>query len=63
VVSNQGIVETIQVNKTTKLYEATEIFASSWTIVGLAGALVDEAGNYLFLTSFTDKSVVVCSKK
>ena len=63
VVSNQGIVETIQVNKTSKLYEATEIFASSWTIVGLAGALVDEAGNYIFLTSFTDKSVVVCSKK
>jgi len=63
VVPNQGIVEAIQVNKTTKLYEVAEIFASSLTIVGLAGALVDDAGNYLFLTSFTDKSVVVCSKK
>ena len=62
IASFPSLIETIKLNTTTSKYEANILFSSSSAIVGASGAVIDESGKYLFITSFPDKSIAVCTK-
>ncbi|KAL4454284.1 hypothetical protein ABPG74_012241 [Tetrahymena malaccensis] len=63
IVDMEGRVHTIKLNPTTKQFESQLLFSSSKAVAGLSGALIDESQKYLFLNSFPDKSLVVCTRR
>ncbi|KAL4500434.1 hypothetical protein ABPG72_003385 [Tetrahymena utriculariae] len=63
IVDMQAKVHTIKLNPITKQFESQLLLSSSKAVAGISGALIDESQKYLFLTSFPDKSLVVCTRR